>query len=101
MPVQKTRNDKEERVTQWGLLGSFFVLAVLISFILGYYLWGIVGNFFLAQLLSFLLVGLLSLVAVHYALPSDVSRFDTRLLHELAKRHLIEFQEQVEHERAL
>lgn len=79
------------RLSEIGLLASFIIAYGVFSLIVALATLPLIGSFLLASILSYSSVGLLSYVLVDFILPEEMSRVHSRLLHELAKRKLIEF----------
>ena len=92
MAIQRTqRDDRTTKISNIGLLVAFIIAYVIFSFALGFVLSTIVQNYLMACVLSFTSIGVASYLGVHFVLPSEMALIDTRLLHEFAKRKLVEF----------
>lgn len=91
MTAQRTQHSMTRRLSEIGLLASFIIAYGVFSLIVALATLPLIGSFLLASILSYSSVGLLSYVLVDFILPEEMSRVHSRLLHELAKRKLIEF----------
>ena len=92
LATQRTqKNDSIDKMSSIGLVACFLVVYVTLSFAGGILLADYVESFLVATLLSFTTIGIGSYMILHLILPEQMSLIDTRLLHELAKRKLIEF----------
>ena len=85
------RNDRTARISYIGIFVLSFIVYLSTSFTTSFALSYIINSYLMACVLSFSSIGVVSYLAMHLLLPSEMSRIDTRLLHELAKRKLIEF----------
>lgn len=90
LPAQSVRNDKIHRVSIIGQLFCYLALFVMISIVLGDAFLGFFGNYFLAEVLSLSFVAMVVYLFLHLVLFESISKFDSRVLHELAKRGLVE-----------
>lgn len=92
MATQRTqKKDSIDKMSSVGLALCFLVVYVTLSFAMGLLLASYMEGFLIASFVSFSTIGLGSYLVLHLALPEQMSLIDTRLLHELAKRKLIEF----------
>lgn len=94
MAAQKTqRGDKVDKVSSLGIIVSFLVIYATLAFASSFLVSPYIGSLLLANLVSFFVVGVVSFYILQWLLPRQMSLVDTFLLHELAKRKLIEFRE--------
>ena len=91
MTTQRTQTGISSRLSTIGLFASFIVAYAVFSLIVALVILPIVVSLFMACVLSFSSIGLASYIMVHFVMPEEMSRIHSRLLHELAKRKLIEF----------
>ena len=91
MTTQKTESGIMSKLSEIGLLASFIVAYGVFSLIVALVILPLVGSLPLACVLSYFSVGVASYVLVNFVIPEEMSRVHSRLLHELAKRKLIEF----------
>ncbi len=92
LATQRTqKNDKIDKMSSVGLAVCFLVTYATLSSAVGLLLAAYMEGFLIADLVSFTTIGIGSYLVLHLALPEQMSLIDTRLLHELAKRNLIEF----------
>lgn len=93
MATQRTqRDDEADRISSIAIVVSSLVVYIIVSITCGLFFSVYVGSF-LSNLLSFSVLGIIQYIVLHFLLPDQMSKVDTRLLHELAKRKLIEFRE--------
>jgi hypothetical protein len=72
------------------LIALYTLLYGIVSVLVGSSLAPLVGNYLLSMAFSFVIVGALFYLGAHYVLREASFRLDARLLHEMAKRGLIE-----------
>lgn len=93
MATQRTqKDDKADRMSSISIIVSSLVVYVILSFAGGLFFSTYVGSL-LSNLVSFSTIGIILYFVLHFLLPDQMSLVDTRLLHELAKRKLIEFRD--------
>ncbi len=85
------KNDRTARVSYIGIFVMYIIVYISTSFTMMFALSSVVNSYLMACFLSFSSIGVTSYLGMHFLLPSEMSRIDTRLLHELAKRKLVEF----------
>ena|GEM_PF-3708164 len=91
MAVQDAqKNDRTARISYVGIFVLFLIVYFSTSFTISFALSPIINSYLIACFLSFSSIGVVSYLGIHLLLPSEMSRIDTRLLHELAKRKLVE-----------
>ena len=85
------KDDRSTRISDVGILVLTVIAYVVFSFAACFIFSAFIRNYSMACLVSFSTIGFASYLGMHFVLPVEMSRFDARLLHELAKRKLVEF----------
>jgi hypothetical protein len=94
MALQRTqKNDRRKRIFSVGVLSLLIIAYVIISFVVANVLSTTVPNYPMACALSFPSVAIAFYLGMHFVMPSQMAQVDSRLLHELAKRKLVEFRD--------
>lgn len=65
-------------------------MCAVIAFACGLCLVPLVNSYLVANLISFLSTGAAAFALMHFVFSNEMSEFDSRVLHELARRRLIE-----------
>jgi hypothetical protein len=92
MAIQRgQRNEGESKISNVGLLVCFATLYVIFSIAMSFVIAAAVQSYLMGCAISFTLIGFVFYFGVHYLLPREMAKIDTRLVHELAKRRLVEF----------
>lgn len=88
----KQKDDKTTTISNIGMLVTSVIAYVIFSFAACYIVSVFVQNYLMIYIISFTVVGIGYFLGMHFILPMEMSRVDARLLHEMAKRKLIEFE---------
>ena len=90
MAVQRAEKSKSSRTSEISVILSFVVMCAVIAFACGLCLVPLVNSYLVANLISFLSTGAVAFALMHFIFSNEMSQFDSRVLHELAKRGLVE-----------
>jgi hypothetical protein len=86
------KDDRTTRASDIGILVLSLIAYIVFSFAACFVFALFIHDYLVACALSFTSVGFVSYLGMHFVLPIEMSRFDARVLHEFAKRKLIDFQ---------
>jgi hypothetical protein len=89
MAVQRAEKNSS-RSHDYPVILAFIVMCAVIAFAGGLCLTLIFPSYVSANVVSFLLTGAAAFVIMHFIFTEEMSQFDSRVLHELAKRKLVE-----------
>jgi hypothetical protein len=97
---EKQKNERISRDSNIGIGFAFVVSVLTFSIVIESSLSGILNSPLMAFIFGLFVSGVGTYVAMHMLVPRQFASIDTRLIHELAKRGLVEFQP-VERDREL
>lgn len=86
------KDDRTTRISDIGIFVLSLIAYIVFSFAACFVISSVVHSYPAALMISFVSIGFASYLGMHFVLPAEMSRFDARLMHELAKRKLIEFE---------
>jgi uncharacterized membrane protein YdjX (TVP38/TMEM64 family) len=90
LAIQHEEKQKTSRAYDVTVLVSFLVMSAVFALAGGLLLTPVVGSITVASLISFALTGIIAFALMHVIFSDEMSQLDSRMLHELAKRRLVE-----------